>query len=310
MARYHGYDKQHIIQSLKNAEEFMRGLDIGPATTAFLDVWAKKEPYRKLEAAKTDEELVTAVRKTEAGGIFLRSHDIFRAHALRDTDGTARGIYKDLACWGAFSGMVTQELRPSDVEESIYLFKFYKKYIDLHLDSDMIVSESARDRHPLLRDIEKDYAAKTVGQFCAILRDGLPGEEQTELVLSSAFAAISGLEEKEGDKLKIEPSLKAFGIESPYQGNDFQQMQASMQDFMPILHEVLEEFEKLDEAERIMVGSITKDQSKSGVLFIASDRAAQAVMRALPDQTVLDYNGDPMRFAPPRPKISRLGRPK
>ncbi|MBL1146388.1 MAG: hypothetical protein HND56_05945 [Pseudomonadota bacterium] len=81
---------------------------------------------------------------------------------------------------------------------------------------------------------------------------------------------------------------------------------------LPKLYEVLEKYHDMDEVDlgHVMLGSVTKDQSKNGVLFFATERTAQAVMRALPDQQLVDYNGDPVRFAPPRPKISRLTRPK
>ena len=52
MARYRGYDKQHIIESLQNAENFLRSLSIGPATEEMLDEWLKEEPYKEISAAQ------------------------------------------------------------------------------------------------------------------------------------------------------------------------------------------------------------------------------------------------------------------
>ena len=312
MARYRGYDKQHIIESLQNAENFLRSLAIGPATEEMLDEWQKDEPYKELSAAQNDKDLITAMRLTDANSVFLRSHEIFRAHALLDTNGQARGIYEDLLCWGGFSGMVTHELRPSDTEEYAYLIDLYGDYIRGSHDLSATLSKQALDASKFLQKVEKDYGAKTVGQAMDILKDGFAKQEFRNHQVKEAFAAIAGLEAAFQDDLKAKTPFQAYGIAVDYDGNDFQEIQRRANEFLPKLYEVLEKYHDMDEVDlgHVMLGSVTKDQSKNGVLFFATERAAQAVMRALPDEKLVDYNGDPVRFAPPRPKISRLTRPK
>ncbi len=312
MARYRGYDKQHIIESLQNAENFLRSLSIGPATEEMLDEWLKEEPYKDISAAQIDKDLVEAMQTSDATTVFLRSHEIFRAHALTDTAGKGRNVYEDLMCWGAFAGMVTHELRPSDTEEYNHLIEFYGDYIQAKIDPDAALSKQALDASKFLQKVEKDYGTKTVGQAMEVLKDGFAKKEFRDHQVKEAYAAISGLEANFKDELKAKSPFQAYGIAVDYDGNDFQEIQRRANEFLPKLYEVLEKYHDMDEVDlgHVMLGSVTKDQSKNGVLFFATERTAQAVMRALPDQQLVDYNGDPVRFAPPRPKISRLNRPK
>lgn len=312
MARYRGYDKQHIIESLQNAENFLRSLSIGPATNDMLDEWLKEEPYKEISAAQIDKDLVEAMQTSDAGTVFLRSHEIFRAHALTDTAGKGRNVYEDLMCWGAFAGMVTHELRPSDTEEYNHLIEFYGDYIQANIDPDAALSTQALDASKFLQKIEKDYGAKTVGQAMEVLKDGFVKQEFRDHQVKEAYAAISGLEANFKDELKAKSPFQAYGIAVDYDGKDFQEIQRRANEFLPKLYEVLEKYHEMDEVDlgHVMLGFVTKDQDKNGVLFFATERTAQAVMRALPDQQLVDYNGDPVRFAPPRPKISRLNRPK
>jgi len=312
MARYRGYDKQHIIDSLQNAENFLRSLAIGPATDDMLDEWLKEEPYKKLSEAQNDKDLVDAMLISDSGKIFLRSHEIFRTHALTDTAGKGRDVYEDLMCWGAFSGMVTHELRPSDTEEYQHLITLYDDYIQANIDPDAALSKQALDASKFLQKIEKDYSAKTVGQAIKVLKDGFAKQEFRDYQVKEAYAALSELEANFKSALKAKSPFQAYGIAVDYDGKDFQEIQRLANGFLPKLYTVLEKYHALDEVDlgHVMLGSVTKDQSKNGVLFFATERAAQAVMRALPDEKLVDYNGDPVRFAPPRPKISRLTRPK
>lgn len=312
MARYRGYDKEHIIESLQNAENFLRSLAIGPATESMLDNWLKDEPYKTLSEAQNDKDLIDAVQITDATNVFLRSHEIFRAHALVDTAGKARDVYEDLLCWGAFSGMVTHELRPSDTEEYEHLIAFYGDYIQANIDPAGALPKQALDASKFLQKVEKDYGAKTVGQAVEVLKDGLTKQEFRDHQVKEAYAALAGLEGNFKQELKAKSPFQAYGIVVEYEGNNFQEIQQRANRFLPKLYEVLEKYHELDEVDRgrVMLGTVTKDQDKNGVLFFATERVAQAVMRALPDEQVVDYNGDPVRFAPPRPKISRLNRPK
>ena len=312
MARYRGYDKEHIIQSLQNAESFLRSLDIGPATVEMLDDWLKDEPYKEIAKAQNDKDLIDAMQVSDANTVFLRSHEIFRAHALADTAGKGRDVYEDLLCWGAFSGMVTHELRPSDIEEYKHLIAFYGDYIQTRIDPAAAVSKQMLDSSKFLQKIEKDYGAKTVGQAMEVLKDGFAKQEFRDHQMKEAFAAISGLEASFKGDLKAKSPFQAYGIVVEYDGNDFQEIQRRAHRFLPKLYEVLEKYHGMDEVDlgHVMLGSVTKDQSKNGVLFFVTERTAQAVMRALPDEKLVDYNGDPVRFAPPRPKLSRLTRPK
>lgn len=124
MPAYRGVDQKKILSSLQDGEAFLRRLNMGPAIGEELDHWLASDPFSKIAKASTDEELRDAINETGSEYAFLRTREVFEYHAVLDDD--VAQTYYQLGKWGVFSGMMTMELRQSDVEQRDHVVEAQK----------------------------------------------------------------------------------------------------------------------------------------------------------------------------------------
>jgi len=301
MAKYCGHDQKFIVSSLKRAEEFVRELDLGTETTEFLDKWQKDKPYEDIEHAYTDHDLVKTMNRTDSVTIFDPIYELLYAHALVDTDGVGRKVYEDLVNWGGFSKNVNIQKEKVEREMTTHLVDFYTDHIEFHFDPKTLITADQKNSSKLLAKMDKEYNAKTIGTALAVIKDGYRKEQLRPAQVREALHQLSNLESRKVE-LDIAPPIQAFGVVTGDATEAFSDIDTKARAFMIDLKEALKPFQELDEAEdRFISSTITEDQGTLGVLFFATERAAQAVMKALPEQQVINYQGEPVRARPPFP---------
>jgi hypothetical protein len=284
MVDYRGVEKQDIINSLQQAEAFLRRLDMGPATVKVLDDWLAKDPYAKIEAATTREALATAMKQMQSTSVFLRAGDIFVHHALVDTDGVGRKIFEGLGAWGGLSGTITADYRPTDEEQDAHLVIEYTK---------LIAALEMKGKLPekVLAKYKEDFLQ-------------MHGSERHEF--KESLYEATGLFEKFRALKPIGPfdlygiPIEAMSdpINNPMSPDDTKALTISLLPLCEQIRTILAPFLKTDEAETyggdhaiVIIGQITEDWKNMGVAFIATKSAAQAVADRLPEYKLINREG-------------------
>jgi len=270
MVDYRGVDKHDVINSLRQAETFLRQLNLGPATAKVLDNWLAKDPYTKIQVAQDNKALAQAMSETGSADVFESAGAAFYHHALLDTDGLGKKVCEDLIAWGAFSGP-TPSMAASD-EAGAYAFAETAKM--------------AADRKSLFRrPIEKKSADEWK-------QDYLQANMIKRYTLSNAFFKASGLTKK-AKKLNIQSPFEQYGIEikdfgkSNRDGSKTKEMAEQMRAALAPFHETGEVNRASFET---VISSIGKGK-KWGLAFTATKQAAQAVADQMPGYKLIDTKG-------------------
>ena len=125
MTKYRGVEQRAIIDSARKAEAFLRKLDIGLYTEAWLDAWQEDDPYTQILAARTEEDLAHAMKLSMTGFAFLPYKEVFEHHALTQLaekgDDSVLRIYAALQSWGAFDQNIKPELPEIPIEVNFYM---------------------------------------------------------------------------------------------------------------------------------------------------------------------------------------------
>lgn len=308
MTDYRGTPKEEVIESLQNGVDFLRKLDLGPATKADIDTWLAQKPYDTIAAASDRKELATAMRASGSAGAFIRLREIFRHHALVDTNGIGKNTYENMSKWGAFSGGTLTSYTPSDAEQDTHLIQQYANIIatDLERDGslpaplqekvdeviDAFKERNGEDKYDGLEEDLKNilHAART-NDDKAIEATFLSHDLHGRHVMKSVFNYVSGLAEKD-EEYRAPAVFSGYGIAVDGLPNNFGAMQKILDPVIDEASKILEPFYETDEVQRTGIGGITRDQSQSGFMFVATKVAAQAVADQMPNAKVIDYEGN------------------
>lgn len=317
---YRGVPKSAVIDSLKQAEAFVNGLNLGPATAQEMAAWAAGKPYEAIAAASTRKELAEAMSRTGSEHHFLRLSDIFRHHALADDAGTqARALYGAVKRWGGFSGITTADYRRTNEEQDAHLVKMMAPYTHgaegrqrfaaFEKDVREALADTADmpawERQKVESFLDDLRAVRGMIEGQADLADlfykrDLRGRHQILTVLR----AVSGLEQRES-VLPQEGPFGRYGIvlDGVGRGVTFDDMMKEAAPFQDRLGKALAPFYETGEVQMTGIGAITRDFNKSGLMFAATRPAAEAVAAAFPDRLVVDHEGRPVAKpkAAPRP---------
>lgn len=306
MTDYRGVDQTAVCKSLAAAHDFLRQLDLGPATAAKLDGWRNdKDSLNKISTATDSKSMAQAMRETGSSNIFLRHAELLRYHALLDTDGVGNRIYTDLCKWGGLSGSMTTSYGPVDQEQDVYLITEYTKNAqgqqqiaplsygtrlgnfldDVKKRNPDIAAELESQVQSL---VEKAYAKDDKGLADEVLQSSL---RQRNIVKQGLFY-ISGLSQ-DVQNLNVPQAFGRYGIavdSSKFATND--QAEEAKYDLAEQAHDVLGDFYDTDEVQMATVGTITNDGKQSGLVFVSTRRAAKALADHFnQQQKVIDQAG-------------------
>ena len=304
MVDYRGVDKEDVINSLRQAEAFLRQLNLGPATTKNLDSWLAKDPYSKIEAATDRKALAQAMSETGSAWVFLRAGQVFRHHALADTNGIGLKIYQGVASWGGFDGAMTLEYGQVDEEHQVHLAVECAKFVaaqgeklsataQKNIDT---VMDELRENYP--DDLEEcavieqqihDMIIKTrQGDIKGAAHEYLQNDLNIRYTIEEALQGASGLADQ---KLAVIWPLARYGIVIDKPSKNFEEMKAATDSLRTQMDTLLKPFYETDEVGMTGIGSITDDWQKSGIIFEATKPAAQAVANKMPQCVVIDHTG-------------------
>lgn len=306
MTDYRGVDQTAVCQSLSAAHDFLRQIGLGPATTAKLDEWLNgKDALNKISAATDSKSMAQAMHDTGSSNIFLRYGELLRYHALLDTDGVGKKVYTDLCKWGGLSSKMTTSYGAVDQEQDVYLITEYTKNAQgqqqvaplsygTRLGNFM---DGVKTRNPDIAAeleaqvqslVEKAYARDDKGLAHEVLQSTL----RQRNILKQGMFYVSGLSQ-DVQNLDVPQVFKRYGIavdSSKYATND--QAEEAKYDLAEQAHDVLGEFYDTDEVQMAAVGTITNDGKQSGLVFISTRRAAEALADHFnQQQKVIDQAG-------------------
>lgn len=129
MTKYRGVEQRAIIDAARKAETFLRSLDIGLYTDAWLDSWQEEDPFKQILAARNEEDLAHAVKMSMTGFAFIPYKEVFEYHALKrlaeNGDDSVLKIYRDLQAWGAFDQNIVVEMPETHIEANFHLLQEY-----------------------------------------------------------------------------------------------------------------------------------------------------------------------------------------
>lgn len=301
--KYLGTDQSDIVKTLKNAEDFIRALNLGPETEQALDSRLARGAYTKIENAQSEASLSDAIRESGLTEQYRRMSDIFRYHAATEKDGKIQTLFNDLAAFGTFNGMTTHEYRASDAEEQLYLMT---RYAEHHAKSgNQSVLQTVIDGFAE-RNKDRDYTdiQKTLSSFVTAARTGNNTElsnvfNQMDLherhIITSALQHAAGLDSAM-QAVRAKGPHQAYGIAFTNLPRNFEQQRTVLEPILNKIEPVIEKYAKTGDVEMgVMLGIIRqKDPNKklSGLSFFVTPRVAQEIARALPNHTLIDYEGN------------------
>jgi hypothetical protein len=200
MPSYRGVGKRELIASIRLANAFLKKLDLGPDTNRSLDSLLGQSSIDKLESARSDLALITAVKDTDLRSTLTRFLKVIRLHALADPPDAkghceAMDVYERLMSWSAF--MPSQEKHPPspmDEEINTHLVATMARLLDpedQEPDSDAqlrlkLFMLGVKDQEALLKEKEKKK-----GENKESPDNG--GASETEKWLTDAIPLIASL---------------------------------------------------------------------------------------------------------------------
>lgn len=305
MTDYRGVSKQAVVQSLQDAERFLRSLNLGPVITEKLDEWVSGDPFTKIQAATDRHEVAQAMRDTGSSKMFPRLGELLRYHALVDTENAGRKVYTDLCRWGGLSAATSTNYSPVDMAQDVYLITEYAKLAEGQLRVGPLaygtrfcnVLDETRNRQPEVAAelearvhslVEKAGKGDDQGIADEVLENGL----RLRNSVKQALFYITGL--SQDVQFLNEPQVfTRYGIavdSEKYATNE--QAEEAKYDLVEEAHEVLGEYYETDEVQMAAVGRITDNGEKSGLVFVSTRRAAEALADYFNGrQQVIDQSG-------------------
>ncbi|MBI3441783.1 MAG: hypothetical protein HY052_08315 [Proteobacteria bacterium] len=315
MVAYRGVSKQDILNSIIGACELEQRHSPGPACDKEIDTILAFLPA--LQKVTDDASFKTALHSSNVS-ILLRMGELFETYAAENVDGIGRQVFKGLNAWGAFSGMHTLELRPMDEEINIYRFITGIRRIKTVDEED--VRELVGYSSFVTDENEIEKGIKNIQALVSMAQTGASNEE-----LIDVYGQMGG-DGAEGrivrfaiEQLSQDPSLYTskslfdrYGVvlEDMISGAMFDTVQKKNATLIESVNKFLMPFFETDEVEMIGIGMITNDpKDAGGIMFCVTERVAQAVADAFPDQKVL-RGSDNSVIAPSTSKPSITKQPK
>jgi hypothetical protein len=302
---YRGVSPDLIVSSLDRADAMLRGAALGPATTQRLDEWKARDPLEEIARAPDSKALAAAVRRH--GNHLNRYHSVFEERALLDVSGRpgyvgAADLYRDLNSWGAFGGAELMAYYPIDGEMDAYraatLVSVVRRglwrpsALGRYALAASFMAQGAVERARLNWNLARALAASSRQ---SVTRFFLSLDIRHRHLLVDALSYISGLDKRRPD-LAVESPMIRFGVALPDLPDNFGEMGKILGPLRARAEKILEPFYETDEIAMSGIGMI--GEKDSGVIFMGSRRAAQALANALPDQVVVDSNGNRLRPKP------------
>ena len=314
---YRGVPQATVIASLKKAETFLLGLNMGPETAKEIGAWATPATYKRLGAAQTRVELARAMTETGAGGGFLRLREVLELHALADRQGrNERVLFRTLSSWGAFHGMVLAVYTPMNEEMDRHIVRQLSAMTQgpgaqtrlaavLHELAKAEVALAATEKAQ--RSQVKDLLDMG-GRVSVLLAKGddpvaffQNGSLRERHLFIQILRAASGTE-PERATLKVPGPFGRYGVALVEgKGHGFDVLQKLAAPIMPVVGKALEPYYETDEVGMTGLGAITSDFNKVGLIIDMTRPAALAVAAALPaPYTLIDSKAQPVKPVAPK----------
>jgi hypothetical protein len=294
MVAYRGVSQQDIINSIINACELEQKNSPGPACDKEIDTILASIPA--LQKAADDKSFMTALQNSNAS-ILLRMGELFETYAAENTGGVGRQVYKDLNAWGAFSGAMTMELRPMDKEISIYRFitglRRIKSVDEKEVQELIKHSSFVADEKEIEKGIENLRSVVGMAQAGASNQTLADAYEKMGVSWAEGRLVRFSVEQLSQDPTLSTLSKPLFGtygvvLKDTVTGARFDTVQKDNAALIESVNQFLRPFYESDEVQMIGIGMITNDpKDPCGIMFVVTERVAQAVADAFPDQQVL-----------------------
>jgi hypothetical protein len=123
MATYQGVEASEIVNSIKNAQDFVKQLGCGGLIKQEIEGITASD-LQNIASAQTEEQCAAAMRNVK--GKFTFMAELFMTHAYLDTNGQAADVVRDLDRWSALSGARMLALTALDQEINDHLAQYPK----------------------------------------------------------------------------------------------------------------------------------------------------------------------------------------
>lgn len=301
--KYLGVEKSEIIATLKDAERFIRSLNLGPETEKALDERIQnRAAYKNLENAMNEAQTARAL---EDGGLteqFRRMSDIFRFYAATENDGRVQSLFNRLSAFSTFNGMTTHEYRSTDAEEDRFLMKEYIKH---HLRIKNTQKFKAILKEFANRNKGRDYS-NIDDTFSKLTKFAEGNNDQAfehlfakmdlhqRHVITAALKSATGLDEKMA-KVSAPSPHNVYGIVIEDMPKNFEESSKLLRPILDRLQPVLDKYADTGDIEMgVMIGIVRQkgaQKNLEGISLFITKRVAQDVANALPDQKLVNYEG-------------------
>ncbi len=314
---YRGISQATVIASLKKAEAFLTGLNLGPETAKEISAWATQATYDRLAAAKTREELAQAMDETGARSGLLRLQEVLELHALADRRAQgARPLYRTLSSWGAFHGVVLAVYTPMNEEMDRHIVKTLSAMTKGPQAQTMLAAvmhelAKAEAALPANAAAERSQVKDLLGmggRVAALLAKGddpvaffHAGSLRERHLFIQILRAASGTQQEKAE-LKAPGPFARYGVPlAEGKAHGFGKLQKLAEPIMDVVGKALEPYYATDEVGMTAVGGITADFNKVGLVIDMTRPAALAVAASLPaGYELVDSKGKPVRAATPK----------
>ena len=306
MVAYRGVSQQDVINSIICACELEQKHSPGAACDKEIDTLLADVPM--LQKATDDAKFISALRDSNVS-ILLRMRELFEAYAINNTDGVGRKVFENLNTWGAFVGSITMEWRQMDGEINIY--SFITELRRITAVDEQRVREIIRESRYKTDEKEIRDGIADLRSVVSLAQSGASDQMLTEAYERMGIGSAEGRIVREAvQQLSKDTTIYAtsanlfdkFGvvIKGMNRDNVQQKMQENKQ-LIEDVQKVVNIFAVTDEVMNgfgVMIG-IIRDQDINlankngplGIVFVSTNRVAQAVADAFPNETVLRSDG-------------------
>jgi len=316
MPAYFGVAQAELIASINDGLALLETYTPGSECQKRIDALRAVDPATgqsklgAIAAAADDVALAAAVRQSGINWVFARMGDVLRFHAAQDTDGTGTDVHRRLVAWNATGGAMTMEYNKVDEECDSWLALQRGRLIPATPETKAALENNAAavSQQPeavknAVRAMVKIISGTGAGADEAALKESfLKLSLHERHIVNRVFQAVTREEEK--DLTQAASPLGRFGVVIPdLTAKKISWTDASVKDIRAKVEEALQPFYATDEVQMTGIGLVYDDRNRpgTGIVFVATVRAAEAVAAALPGLEVAKSDGSVV--APKTPAV-------
>lgn len=314
MPAYFGVRQAELIASINDGLALLETYSPGAECQKRIDALRAVDPATgqsklgAIAAAADDVALATAVRASGVNWVFARMGDVLRFHAAQDTDGLGAAVHQRLVAWNATGGAMTMEYNKIDEECDSWLALQRAAKIPAAPDT-----KAKLENYAAAVSQQTDAVKNAVKAMVKMISGAAVGADNDRLkrsflslslherhIVTNVFQALT--KDDAAPALQAASPLARYGVVIPdLTEKKINWTDATVKEIRTKVEAALMPFYETDEVQMTGIGLVYDDRNRpgTGIVFLSTRRAAEAVAAALAEMLVAHSGG--AKVAPPAP---------